>query len=582
MAYQTPITIKNTIDEIKKRHYVLPSIQREFVWDTEQIETLFDSLMRDYPISTFLFWKVQKSKIKDFQFYEFLKTYHEKDSRHNRKVDLTSDEDVIAVLDGQQRMTSIYLALTGSYARKLPYHRKDSAQAYPVKKLYLNLLKPSDDLEVDFDFRFLTEDEAKSSDGYFWFECSKILEMTDAGKPPMFLMKAGLMDTSKYSSQQGEFAMNTLNGFFNVVHQKGTISYYLEESEELDKVLQIFIRINSGGTKLSYSDLLLSIATAQWKEKDAREVIHAFVDEINLIGDRFSFTKDNVLKACLVLADFDVKFKSDNFNVGNMEFIEKNWDGISESIRSVVQLISSFGYAKENLLSNNVIVPIAYFVHKNKFASDILSSTHRAKDRAAIKQWLARVSLKGTFSSTTDSIYPAMRTLINGSLGRFPLEEIIRHYDGHPKSITFSDADIDNLLDQEYGKAKTYCVLTLLYPGLDNSFKFDQDHIHPKGFFTKKNLRKIGLDETKIEDFLKLFNQLPNLQLLQGQQNQEKSDKPFAEWIKNVCSSEEQRHVFLRAHHISPDESLELEDFLTFTSNRRESLKQKLREILGV
>ena len=90
--------------------------------------------------------------------------------------------------------------------------------------------------------------------------------------------------------------LNTLNQFFNVVHQKGTISYYLEEDEELDKVLQIFIRINSGGTKLSYSDLLLSIATAQWKEKDAREVIHEFVDEINAIGDGFDFNKDFVLK----------------------------------------------------------------------------------------------------------------------------------------------------------------------------------------------------------------------------------------------------------------------------------------------
>ena len=71
MAYETPITIKEAIDNIIKRHYVLPSIQREFVWDTGQIEMLFDSLMRDYPIGTFLFWKVDKAKIKDFQFYEF-------------------------------------------------------------------------------------------------------------------------------------------------------------------------------------------------------------------------------------------------------------------------------------------------------------------------------------------------------------------------------------------------------------------------------------------------------------------------------------------------------------------------------
>jgi len=105
----------------------------------------------------------------------------------------------------------------------------------------------------------------------------------------------------------------------NIIHQ-GTISFYLEESEELDKVLQIFIRVNSGGTKLSYSDLLLSIATAQWKEKDAREAIHDFVDEINVIGDGFKFNKDLILKGCLVLSDLNhVRFKVDNFTKSNMK-----------------------------------------------------------------------------------------------------------------------------------------------------------------------------------------------------------------------------------------------------------------------
>ena len=112
MAYETPITIKKALDNIRKKKYVLPSIQREFVWKPEQIEKLFDSLLRDYPISTFLFWKVEKNKIKDFQFYEFLKNYHEKTGRHNTKADLADDEDVIAILDGQQRMTSLYIALT--------------------------------------------------------------------------------------------------------------------------------------------------------------------------------------------------------------------------------------------------------------------------------------------------------------------------------------------------------------------------------------------------------------------------------------------------------------------------------------
>lgn len=63
MAFVEPITIKETIGQIRKKNFILPAIQREFVWDTEQIELLFDSLMRDYPISSFLFWSVEKKNM---------------------------------------------------------------------------------------------------------------------------------------------------------------------------------------------------------------------------------------------------------------------------------------------------------------------------------------------------------------------------------------------------------------------------------------------------------------------------------------------------------------------------------------
>ncbi|PSW67182.1 hypothetical protein C0W88_03160 [Photobacterium leiognathi subsp. mandapamensis] len=582
MAYQTPITIKTAIDNIKKRHYLLPSIQREFVWDTDQIETLFDSLMRDYPISTFLFWKVDKNKIKDFQFYEFLNKYHEKDNRHNRKAEPSNEEDIIALLDGQQRMTSMYVALTGSYSKKMPYYRKNSSYAYPEKKLYLNLLKPSDELEAEYDFRFLTESEAEPSEGYYWFECGHILDLTDMGKISMYMMKNKLMDTSVYTEQQSEFAINTLNEFFNVIHQKGTISYYLEKGEELDKVLQIFIRINSGGTKLSYSDLLLSIATAQWKEKDAREVIHEFVDSINQIGEGFNFNKDIVLKLCLVLADFDVKFKVDNFTKENMMTIEKNWEKTSAAIRASIELISNLGYNRDNLSATNAIIPIAYFIYKNDFIDSILYSGQRDSDRKAIREWLARVLLRGTFGGTPDSIYPVMRNIFNDNPGRFPLHEIIEHYRGRNKSISFNEDDIESILDLSYGKAKTYCALSLLYPGLNYSFKYHQDHIHPQSFFNKKVLRKNGFSEDIIDTYLNNYNSLANLQLLQATQNIEKSDKPFVSWLEQTYLTQAERESYLMQNHITPNQSLEFSEFINFIQIRRKTLKHKLMSLLDV
>jgi hypothetical protein len=403
------------------------------------------------------------------------------------------------------------------------------------------------------------------------------------GKVSMFLVQSDLMNTSIYTKEQSEYAINTLNQFFNVVHQKGTISYYLEEGEALDKVLQIFIRINSGGTKLSYSDLLLSIATAQWKEKDAREVIHEFVDDINQIGDGFAFNKDFVLKACLVLADFnDVKFHVDNFTKDNMATIEKNWDKVSSAVQSAIQLASKLGYSRDNLIATNTIIPIAYFIYKNGFDNDILHAAKREDDRRAIKEWLARVLLKGTFGGQPDSIYPIMRNLINSHLGRFPLKEIIAHYKGTRKSIAFTEDDIENILGLEYGKAKTYCALSLLYPSLNYNFKYHQDHIHPKSFFTKAKLKKLGISDDQLDFYIGHFNSLANLQLLQANQNIEKSDKHFKEWLKQSFPSIAEQESFLMQNHIKPDASLAFEDFSDFASNRRQTLKNQFVQMLEV
>lgn len=584
MAYEAPITIKKAIDNIRKKHYVLPSIQREFVWDPQQIERLFDSLMRDYPISTFLFWKVDKSRIKDFQFYEFLKNYHERNSTHNTKADLSQEEDVIAVLDGQQRMTSMYIALTGSHAKKMPYYSWNSDKAFPKKYLFLNLLKKADDIELEYEFRFLSKEEAVNDNMNFWFEAGKVLDFTDLSKVMEYLMLNGLMDTSKYTQVQASMALNTLNQLFNVIHQKGSISYFLEESEELDKVLQIFIRINSGGTKLSYSDLLLSIATAQWKEKDAREVIHEFVDEINQIGDGFDFNKDFVLKSCLVLADFnDIKFKVDNFTKANMATIEKNWDDTASAIKAAVELIAKYGFNRDSLTASTAIIPIAYFIFKNKLSDKILHHSSCENDRKLIIEWLARVLLRGTFGGTPDAIYPVIRTLVTENPGRFPLPEIIAHYRGKRKSISFSEDDIESILDIQYGQKRAYSALTLVYSSLNYSFKYHQDHIHPKSFFNKRKLGALGISDDKMKDeYINRFNSLANLQLLEATENIEKKDKQFKDWLNEKYQNDSDKMNYLSLNHVANDTSLDFADFIAFYNTRRAILKGKLMTLLNV
>jgi len=582
MAYQTPITIAEAITNIQNQKFVLPSIQREFVWTTEQIEQLFDSLMREYPISTFLFWNVEKQRVKDFQFYKFLQFYHEKTSRHNVKLDLSGTQDVTAILDGQQRLTSIYIALKGTYSKKLPYYHWNSEHAFPARKLYLNLLRPAQDLEMEYDFRFLTASEAESEEGFYWFEVGKALDFRNLMGVMQFLISNGLTDTSKYPEEQANFASKCLSQLYNVLNDKASISFYLEKGEALDKVLQIFIRINSGGTKLSYSDLLLSVATAQWQEKDAREVIHAFVDEINDVGDKFDFSKDFVLKSCLVLGDFaDIRFKVDNFTKNNMIQIEQKWDSISSAIRMAVRLISRYGYNRDNLTSANAVIPIAYFILKNNWGETQLSSSVNSEDRRRIKEWLVRVLLKRTFGGTPDNLYPALRSDINSHIGQFPLYQIIERSKSTTKPISFTADDIENLLQIEYSSPLAYSALSILYPGLSGHVKYHQDHIHPKKFFTDAKLRAEGINDTqKINFYKERFNLLPNLQLLEAQENVEKSSTHFASWLSTRPENEVSQFVHL--HSIPTNVSFSFSDFLQFFDARKGLIKQKLNAALGI
>ncbi len=588
MAYEKPITIKEAITAIADGEYVLPAIQREFVWDTEQMETLFDSLMRDYPISTFLFWKVKAENVGKFQFYRFLRDYHERDARHNEKATLSGSKDIIGILDGQQRLTSLYVSLKGTYASKLSYHRRDSDHAYPPKRMYLNLMKPSSELEMEYDFRYLTEAEAKKRNAEtLWFPVGKILGFKDISDALEWINDQiyGINEELEVSipRETNRYATNTLNRFYKVICENDSLNFFLEKSEELDKVLQIFIRINQGGTKLSYSDLLLSIATAQWKKLDARKVIHEFVDKINDIGKGFNFNKDFVLKSCLVLADIkDIKFKVDNFSSENMAIIESQWEQISGSIHLAIRLAAHFGFDEKTLTSTNAIIPIAYFLKVKQIDESVLHASSHEANRANIKQWLIRTPPKKVFGGQPDSLYPVYRQIIQEADGVFPLQAIIDRYSGTGKTIEFHPEDIENLLNVGYGSSFAFMLLSLFYP-LNHDYEFHQDHIHPKKHFTQKRLTALGISEQETRDaFIERVNRLSNLQLLQATPNTEKSAKMLKDWLADTLPSSGQRHQYKELHLIPAEESLEFSDFLKFFEAREGLIRTKLYEILNV
>ena len=142
---------------------------------------------------------------------------------------------------------------------------------------------------------------------------------------------------------------------------------------------------------LSYSDLLLSIATAQWEERDARSAINGLVDTLNDTGVGFSFSKDFVLKAGLMLSDIaGVGFKVENFDRNNMKKLEANWPRVSETLRLTVRLAASFGLSRDTLNADSALLPVAYYLHKRSADDTYLTAKAGAEDRRRVKHWLIR------------------------------------------------------------------------------------------------------------------------------------------------------------------------------------------------
>lgn len=588
MSYQTALTISKVIKDIDAKKYLLPSIQREFVWDTVQIEKLFDSLMMDYPISSFLFWKVEKENSKEFKFYEFLRDYHQRENRHNSKANLNGSDDIIAILDGQQRMTSLYIGLKGTYAYKISYKRWDNPQAYPKRKLYLNLLQPAEDREdFKYNFMFLTDDEVKEDHEYrddfgkryyFWFPVGEILNITQEEDVNEYLIDNEL--NTLPDKEQARFANKAIFRLFGAIHRKETISYYLEESQELDKVLNIFIRVNSGGTPLSYSDLLLSFATAQWERMDAREEINGAVDELNDIGRGFNITKDLLLKASLILCNFsDIRFKADNFNRNNMLVIEQKWDSITASMRLALELVASFGFCHENVTSNNALLPIAYYISCIGNPANFVDSGKYTEDRKKIKKWFVSSILLRVFSFASDTLLKQLSEIIREDHESFPLDAIYGKFRGTNRDITFTEDSINNLLWTKYGSGDTLIVMSILYPWANLKNNFHIDHVHPKSKFTKKKLEKYGIPEDKAEFYMANFNYLGNLQLLEEVPNKEKNARFFKDWVEEQYPDSEQRKDYMKKHYI-PDVDFVFLNFEKFFTERENLLCDALKKEL--
>jgi Protein of unknown function DUF262 len=531
-----PIRVSDIVRQVNKEIY-LPAIQREFVWGTDRVERLFDSIMSDFPIGSFLYWRLEQQNKNEWPVYEFVREF-DAESPHNAPANMAGiTRDITLVLDGQQRITSLFVGLRGSY-RSFYYRWRKS-------RLYLNLLKPpapNDDNpeELTYGFAFREDSEPDEDKSQLWYLVGRVLDFEDAedAKSDIKSQLVGLPE------DQRENANRLVGRLHNRIHTTLVGNYYEEKSQDYEKVLQVFVRANSAGQPLEYSDLLLATATAKWETLDARSEIHDFTDAINEIGTGYSFGKDFVLKACLYLSDLPIQYKVKNFTRRNLRTIEKNWETTKWALSVTVRLISRFGFNNKNVVAPLALMPIAlYLMKRGNQAFDTSSKAQDADAQIAIRRWFIFSTLKNAFGGSSDTTLTRLRESLDGCgpATPFPADALYKSLAIEPR---LNDAEVDRMLGYVYQGRYTNLVLSLLYPDRDwKDAVFHEDHIFPQSEFQVRPLRRRGYDDAKIASYQAKYNTLANLELLTESENLSKNATPFDEWIQTRDEAFCKRHM---------------------------------------
>ena len=595
IRYRTT-TVGKALADIVNNKAVLPSIQRKFIWNHKQVVNLFDSLMKDYPIGTFLLWEIKGAKaIKDYVFYRFIKDIR-KNSNWNDKILGHEHSDILALLDGQQRMTALYSGIYGTFIYKTKYKHKSKKGSYPERYLHYNIFYEKNEKDNETGFKYISEKDGKIiNSSELWF---RIGHNPSFRKPESTLksyLTGYIEDRLNEAEDNKEVRMiikhnrrairETVTRLYrNII--EGKITQTIVTTPDLYEVLDVFIRVNSGGIKLSKADLLFSTITAKWEK--AREEIDQLLKSIE--GQHFYFNTDLVMRTCLMLTDSPILFRVNSFSKQNIEKITDNWVQIKDALLRTVDLLQEWSVSDRDLKSKNSIIPIAYFIHKNPAKPSV-------SDRKELKKYLVHVHLKNTYGSHGDTVLNNIRNILTfgsseapaGKKDRslrlhskeFKFQQLLndKYFSYGEKSLQITSRDMDEWFTVKKGN-RTYMVLSILYPALVYR-EYHQDHIHAKNLFSDENLTQLGFPEEKFEQLRQMKDLLPNLELLSEDENKEKQDQNYSHWLQQQYPNTQERKDFLKRNSIPPV-SLDFADFEVFFRARETLLKKELRRKLEI
>ena len=556
-------SIVNLLNQIKHGEIVLPAIQRDFVWPEEKVLRLLDSIMRGYPIGIALLWETYL----DLQYREFGEDFHPgeihdfKDNKRKKKLKL--------VLDGQQRLQSLYIALYGSYEGK---------------SLYFDVLsgRESDDLaEEKYEFEFLDKEGferwqeqmragAAAPDASQNVEPQylvKVADLFDAGirgrdalaKRIKQQVTLGEDDEGRLSENMARFhdALTTNTNILKVsVIDENLPGDNPDRKSEAD-VLEIFVRVNREGTPLSRSDLIFSMLKLNWRE--SAESLPEFVRQINE-GNAFELDTDFVIRCLFAVSGLGTKFELDLLRKkDNVDRLRKNFQACCDAIRSVVDSVSRECWcSSSNLLGGQTtLVPFVYYLFhtpKHEVPTGQIDAFRKALYLFAFARPFSRYADSRLWKFIREEIKP----LVEKKDYHFPLDRGVA-WVKYWESVTGFN---ERLLQSNI--ALTLHVLQDLSTDKAHYQRNagQIDHIFPRA-----ELRKKEFEEPEINNF-------GNFWILAKGKNQNKSDKHPAKFFEDVSDGEMRRAIIDR-------EMLDYRRFRTFLKDRSGKIVEAVGKRLG-
>lgn len=419
MTYK-PRSLFRLIEDINRQLF-LPHIQRPFVWDEDQMRKLLDSLMLNYPIQTMLFWRT-KDAIKVRKFMDSINWDSELHLLYDGSKSQLGVEKVL-VLDGQQRLQTLYAFFSGQIVGETGI---DPREAYIDTTtgnirlddgLFYDIRLSAEPLPLPFlRIRDLTGKHSPKNAEELSDEINEALDVcgidkadTQAQKDRQRLVRRNIGQLVSLLREEKHFWVEELDGVAN------TYSY--------SKIRDIFVRVNSGGTKLSASDLMFAAMKEGWADIEAN--IEEVVEMLN--DKRFTFDKDFVIKCLAVALDRGAILKPEEMSDAEAEAfssdIENNWP----RIEAAFQELRDFVLSELCLMGDKVIRSYSSF--NPLFDYLYLHPKPDPQDRVLMRGYYYKSQMFNWFGAYTDRTLDALhRRLKEAGSRAFPLAAIKLHF----------------------------------------------------------------------------------------------------------------------------------------------------------